>query len=62
MSEYLDITRIRPVSTSAASSERRPPGASGANHDSPANGVTAAAALGCLIIGLQVEGVTTRHT
>ncbi|MGJ9371732.1 hypothetical protein [Nesterenkonia sp. CF4.4] len=62
MSEYPDITRIRPVSTISARSERRPPGASNANHESPENGVTAAAALGCLIIGLQVTGVTTRGT
>lgn len=62
MHEYPAITRIRPTSASAVRPEPRLPGASSADHASPESGVSVAAALGCLIVGLRVKGVPTRRT
>lgn len=62
MSEYPAITRIRPISASSAGSERKLPGASSANHVSAESGVSAAVALGGLIIGLRVKGVPPRRS
>lgn len=62
MREYPAITRVRPISASPAGSERKLAGASSANHVSGESGVSAAVALGCLIIGLRVKGVPPRRT
>lgn len=62
MSEYPAITRVRPISASAVGAERKLPRASSANHVSAESGVSAAVALGSLIIGLRVTALPRRRT
>lgn len=62
MSEYPAITRIRPISAPSVGSERTLPCASSVNDASAKSGVSAAVALGGLIIGLRVKGVPPRRT
>lgn len=60
VSEYPAITRIRPISASSVGSERSRSGVSNASHASAKSGVTAAVALGGLMIGLRVEDAPPR--
>ncbi|WP_277210415.1 hypothetical protein [Isoptericola croceus] len=64
MSEYPAINRIRPIaapSAQAGSLRREAARAEGADQASPDGDVSIAAALGCLIIGLQVAGASPRR-
>lgn len=60
MRELPAITRVRPISAPSAGAERKLAGASSVNHVSEES-VSAAVALGCLIIGLRVKGVPPRR-
>lgn len=62
MSEYPAITRIRPISAPSVGSDRRLSGATSEKRASAESGVSAAVALGGLIIGLRVQGVPPRRT
>lgn len=62
MSEYPAFTRVRPISAPSAASERKRSGASSASHVSTESGVSAAVALGSLIIGLRAKSAPPRRT
>src|SRR5690606_14615503 len=61
MSAYLDITRVRPISASSVGQERTLPSHSRADQVSGESGVSAAVALGSLIVGLRVKGTRATH-
>ncbi|WP_265521152.1 hypothetical protein [Oerskovia flava] len=64
MSEHPAITRIRPIAAPFAEvgpNRREAASAEGAGQAPPDGGVSVAAALGCLIISLQVAGASPRR-
>lgn len=62
MSEYPAITRIRPISAPSVGAERRMRGASSATPAPREGGASATAALGSLILGLQITAGPPRRT